>query len=227
MKKPYLDNLPQDEREILNVVIYKISGKENDLTKEELDRLIWDEVKIKGNFEDWQIHYTVQRIVKALEDSGKRKRFIKSLLQKKREQDEDLEYLGLRRILRDIFRGRINRLQFFTRNIMLLSIILVFCVLPLFLIDFFPLYYFLDRFINVILIICGIYSFSLKVRRCHDFNFGGLWAVAFILAPFVLLFIPGEEYENKYGEVSDIKNDYLITSTLKSFKRISLLIESL
>ncbi|GMQ61774.1 DUF805 domain-containing protein [Vallitalea maricola] len=123
------------------------------------------------------------------------------------------------------FNGRLNRLRYFLYDIPL-SIIMViayFIAMNKIIIDtsltstyiYIGIYY-------MILIICSISKLTLTVRRLHDLNKTGWLALIQLLylIPFIrivsgifvlyLLFAPGTDGENKYGD-NPLNYDYYLT----------------
>lgn len=101
------------------------------------------------------------------------------------------------------YNGRLNRLPYFVRNIIvgIVGSILggIFSVLG----DKFVLFYIVALAIYIFMLVCSI---SLGVRRCHDLNRPGWWMVG-IFIPLVnfvlslyLLFARGTVGANEYGD---------------------------
>jgi uncharacterized membrane protein YhaH (DUF805 family) len=106
----------------------------------------------------------------------------------------------------DHFHGRINRRNFFIGGLLCF---LFFLGLEGF-ITYADLYHLNE---NLLIGIVGVwsvllftFSFSLNIRRLHDFGQSGWWCVLYLVPlvniaiPFVLLFKAGSEKENKYGK---------------------------
>jgi len=104
-------------------------------------------------------------------------------------------------MIKNLFTGRLARLQFLTGNIIVNFSFFLF------------LNYYFSNFrydlwvvLWILFAVAVFFSFSFIVRRLHDIGSSGRWSVIFLL-PFIniifiifLLLIPGKEEENRYGK---------------------------
>lgn len=61
-------NLQPYENEILEIIIQKNAESKGAASNNEVEKNIQNELKLKSNLEDWQIHYSTQNILKAFEN---------------------------------------------------------------------------------------------------------------------------------------------------------------
>lgn len=102
------------------------------------------------------------------------------------------------------FEGRLNRLAFCVMGLKAFAVFFVICVIAGFLFSFSETVgYVLLGFAMLAITICNI---SLSVRRLHDLNRSGWWAILLfvpwidLVAALYVIFAPGTVGRNDYGE---------------------------
>ncbi len=117
-----------------------------------------------------------------------------------------------------LFRGRMSRFPFLTEILFLIALWIVLCAIA-----YFAAHEYQNRVIPVLIQISviplGIYALSCCVKRWHDLNMSGLFAIVLLIPPVSLLvllllfIIPGSAGPNRFGPVPGEEDTAAIEAT--------------